>query len=55
MAKKRNQRERKLRLEYEERQAKRIRDAKRIREEQEKLAEELAAQKVVIPPYRRDR
>ena len=51
--KKKNQSEKKLRLEYEKRQAKRIQNAKKLKKEQEELAEELATQKVVIPPYRR--
>ncbi|HCE4464707.1 TPA: hypothetical protein NGR40_004628 [Vibrio parahaemolyticus] len=51
--KKKNQSEKKLRLEYEKRQARRIQNAEKLRKEQEELAEELATQKVAIPPYRR--
>ena len=52
--KKKNQSEKKLRHEYEKRQAKQIQNAEKLRKEQEELAEELATQKVVTPPYRRD-
>ena len=51
--KKKNQREKQLRLEYEKRHANRIKNAKKLRKEQENLAEELASQTIVIPPFRR--
>ena len=51
--KKKNQREKQLRLEYEKRHANRIKNAKKLRKEQEDLAEELASQTIVIPPFRR--
>lgn len=53
--KKKNQREKKLRLEYEERHAERIKRAKSLREEQQDLAEEIAEQTIKIPPFRRGR
>jgi hypothetical protein len=53
--KEKNKKEKKLRLEYEKRQAKRIKDAKKLKKEQEALAEELAAQAINIPPFRRAR
>lgn len=51
--KKKNQREKQLRLEYEKRHANRIKNAKKLRKEQENLAEELASQTIAIPPFRR--
>ena len=51
--KEKNKKEKKLRLEYEKRQAKRIKDAKKLKKEQEALVEELAAQAIKIPPFRR--
>lgn len=51
--KKKNQREKQLRLEYEKRHANRIKNAKKLRKEQEDLAEELASQTIVTPPFRR--
>ena len=50
---KKNQREKKLRIEYEERHGERIKRAQSLKEEQQELAEEIAAQTIKIPPYRR--